>query len=114
MNIFGEVVENADVVIIINVEKKRQTGQYYLTFKRVKIRYKDLSDISYFNHPFDNNNRMKLLDDIHLDQSLSEDSLVSDFDAVDMNKKGKRTAVEREVIPEDDLFMFNNSLSKKA
>ena len=42
---------------------------------------------------------MKLLDDIDLDHSLSEDSLVSDFDAVDlMNKKGKRTAVEREVI----------------
>lgn len=108
-----EIVENSDVVIIINIEKKRQTGQYYLTFKRVKLRYKDLSDITYFNHPFDPNNRMKLLDDIHLDHSLSEDSLVSDFDAVDlMNKKGKRTAVERETIPDDDLFMFGNSISK--
>lgn len=108
-----EVVENADVVIIINVEKKRQTGQYYLTFKRVKIRYKDTSDLSYFNHPFNPNNRMQLLDDIYLENSLSEDSLVSDFDAVDLlNKKGKRTAVEREVIEDEDLFIFNNTLSK--
>jgi len=108
-----ELVENSDVVIILNVEKKRQTGQYYLTFKRVKIRYKDMSDISYFNHPFDANDKMKLLDDIYLDHSLSEDSLISDFDAVDLlNKKGKRTAVEREVIEDEDVFIFNNSLSK--
>lgn len=56
---------------------------------------------------------MQLLDDIYLEQSLSEDSLVSDFDAVDLlNKKGKRTAVEREVIEDDDVFIFNNTLSK--
>ena len=109
-----EIVENSDVVIIINIEKKRQTGQYYLTFKRVKIRYKDMSDLSYFNHPFDPNNRMKLLDDIYLDHSLSEDSLVSDFDAVDlMNKKGKRNAVDREIIDNEDLFTFNKSLGNK-
>jgi hypothetical protein len=106
-----EVVENSDVVIIINVEKKRQTGQYYLTFKRVKIRYKDMSDLSYFNHPFAMESRMQLLDDIYLDHSLSEDSLVSDFDAVDLlNKKGNRTATEREVIEDDDLFVFNKSI----
>ena len=105
--------ENSDVVIILNVEKKRQTGQYYLTFKRVKIRYKDLSELSYFNHPFDVNNKMRLLDDIYLDQPLSEDSLVSDFDAVDLsNKKGKRTAVERDNLDDEDLFLFNNSISK--
>ena len=110
-----ELVENADVLIILNVEKKRQTGQYYLTFKRVKIRYKDMSDLTYFNHPFDPNNKMKLLDDINLDHSLSEDSLVSDFDAVDLlNKKGKRTAVDREVVDDEDLFIFNNTLSKKS
>lgn len=109
-----EIVENSDVVIIINKEKKRQTGQYYLTFKRVKIRYKDLSDLTYFNHPFDPNNGMKLLDDIHLDHSLSEDSLVSDFDPVELvDKKGKRTAVEREVLEDDELFMFNKSIATK-
>ena len=33
----GEIIENSDWVCIINVEKKRDTGQYYLTFKRVII-----------------------------------------------------------------------------
>lgn len=107
-----EIIENSDFVCIINVERKRETGQYYLTFKRVKIRYKDLSDLSYFNHPFESNNRMQLIDDIELPQSLSEDSLTSDFDGVDlMNKKGKRNATEREVI-EDDLFDFSKSLTQ--
>jgi len=108
-----EVIENTDVAIIINVEKKRQTGQYYLTFKRVKIRYKDLSEISYFNHPFNPNNKMQLEDDLLLDHSLSEDSLVSDFDAVDLlNKKGKRTATERETVADEDVFLFNNAINK--
>ena len=110
-----ELVENADVLIILNIEKKRQTGQQYLTFKRVKIRYKDMSDLTYFNHPFNPNNKMQLLDDIYLDHSLSEDSLVSDFDAVDLGaKKGKRNAVERETIQDDDLFMFGKSLGTKT
>ena len=109
-----EVVENADWVCIINVEKKRETGQYYLTFKRVKIRYKNISDLGYFNHPFDGENRMRLIDDIELGKSISEDSLVSDFDGVDLlNKKGKRQATEREREDDSsDLFDFSKSLTK--
>ena len=112
-----ELVENADVLIILNVEKKRETGQQYLTFKRVKIRYKDMSDLTYFNHPFSANNKMQLLDDINLDHSLSEDSLVSDFDAIDLGaKKGKRNAIERESINTDEQepFLFAKSLSTKT
>ena len=74
-----------------------------------------MSDLTYFNHPFNPNNKMQLLDDIYLDHSLSEDSLVSDFDAVDLGaKKGKRNAVERETIQDDDLFMFGKSLGTKT
>lgn len=63
-------------------------------------------------------NRIRLLDDIHLETSLSEESLSSDFDAVDLgNKKGKRTAVEREVIDDDDdedsLFDFAAAINNK-
>ena len=108
-----EIIENADWVCIINVEKKRDTGQYYLTFKRVKIRYKDLSDMGYFNHPFEGENRMRLIDDLYLDKSLSEDSLVSDFGGVDLlNKNGKRQATEREDNSSSDLFDFSKSISK--
>lgn len=107
-----EVIENSDFVCIINVEKKRETGQYYLTFKRVKIRYRDNSDIGYFNHPFESNNKMRLIDDLYMDKSLSEDSLASDFDGINMlNTKGKRNAVNRKDEVEEDLFEFNNSLN---
>ena len=105
-------MENADWACIINVEKKKSTGQYYLTFKRVKIRYRHSTDMGYFNHPFDNNNRMRLLDDIGLDHSLSEDSLASDFEGVNLNVKGRRNATEREVVNSDDFFDFGKSLNK--
>lgn len=108
-----EVIENADFACIINVEKKRSTGQYYLTFKRIKIRYRQATDMGYFNHPFDSNNRMRLVDDIGLDHSLSEDSLATDFDAVNMNVKGKRNAKTREEISTEDPFEFGTALNAK-
>lgn len=113
-----EVIENSDWVCVINVERKRSTGQYYLTFKRVKIRYRDPNDLGYFNHPFEIGNRIRLLDDIHLETSLSEESLSSDFDAVDLSssgKKGKRTAVEREIVDDDDdnIFDFASYINNK-
>jgi len=63
-------------------------------------------------------NRIRLIDDVHLDHSLSEESLSTDFEGVDLNidKKGKRNAVERKVIKEDkeeDLFDFSSALNKK-
>ena len=109
-----EIIENSDFICIINVEKKRSTGQLYLTFKRVKIRYKDAGDTGYFNHPFLNNNKMKLIDDVDLEESVSEDSLATDFDGVNPNDSGsRRTATDREVVKEDDLFNFSKSLTHK-
>lgn len=114
-----EVMENADWACIINVEKKRGTeqDQYYLTFKRIKIRYRDPNDLGYFNHPFEMGNRIRLMDDIHLETSLSEESLSTDFDVVDLSaKKGKRQAKQREVVDDgasaDNLFDFASSINK--
>jgi hypothetical protein len=109
-------MENADWACIINVEKKRGTNQYYLTMKRIKIRYR-ATDLSYFNHPFELGNRIRLLDDINLETSLSEISLATDFDAVDLgSKKGKRNATDREVVDDDDddnVFDFSSAINKK-
>jgi len=62
---------------------------------------------------------MKLIDDIYLEKSLSEESLMSDFEGIDenVNKKGKRNAVERDVIDDDDkndLFDFTRAINKTA
>lgn len=112
-----EVMENVDWGCIINVEKKRETGQYYLTFKRVKIRYRDAFDLSYFNHPFEIGNRIRLMDDVHLDTPLSEESLSSDFEGVvDIESlRGKRQAKKREVIEDNDdqIFDFDAHINKR-
>ena len=109
-----EVIENSDFVCIINRETKKSTGQLFLTFKRIKIRYKEISDLGYINHPFADDNKMQLLDDINLDHSLSEDSLATEFEGIDLNaKKGKRSAKEREIVEDDDLFDFSKSISSK-
>ena len=53
---------------------------------------------------------MQLLDDIHLEESLSEDSLAVEFDGVNLSqKKGKRSATDRDEVDED-LFDFSKSL----
>lgn len=107
-----EIIENSDWCCIINIEKKRDTGQYYLTFKRVKIRY-SANTFDYFNHPFNMTNRMQLIDDLDLDHSLSEDSLASNFDGIELlNKKGRKNATEREVVDDNiSLFDFSKSLT---
>lgn len=107
-----EVIENADWVCILQLEKKRSTGQYYLTFKRVKIRYKNVSDIGYFNHPFDMENRMRLLDDIGLAKPLSEESLECNFDAVQLqSSKGRQNAKSREEISDESIFDLSQSIN---
>jgi replicative DNA helicase len=110
-----EVMENSDFVCIINIEKKKNTNSYYLTFKRVKLRYKSITDLTYFNHPFEIDNSIKLKDDVYLDSPLSEASLSVEFEGIDMtSKKGKRTATKREILEEEDdtaFFNFNKSIN---
>ena len=106
-----EVVENADWAAIVNVEQKRATKQFYLTFKRIKIRYREMSNLSYFNHPFSGGGKITLIDDVDLESSISELSLSSDFDGVDLSAvKGSRTATAREVIEDDDIFDFSKTV----
>ena len=95
---------------------KKGTNKYYLSFKRVKIRGRSDGLLGYFNHPFEEGNEMRLLDDINLDITLSEESLSSDFEGiVEFNgRKGKRNAKEREVIDETDEDLSNYFNLNKA
>lgn len=109
-----EIMENADWVSIINIEQKRETNQYYLTFKRVKIRYKFDSELSYFNHPFVAENRVRLMDDLGYPEHLSEISLSSDLQGGELvMKKGKRTSSDRTMVDADSndaVSVFNFKL----
>lgn len=78
-----EVYENADMTIILNLERKRDTGQLYLTFFRVKERYRPQSKLEYFNQPFLKDNEFMLVDDIFETKPQGIISLSTDLDGVD-------------------------------
>lgn len=99
-----EIIENSDVVIIINREKRLGSNEVYLTFKLLKRRYRSadtddrLRELEYFNHPYVQGSSIRLVDDIDMDVSMSLTSLSSQFIAADgdVGKRGKKNATERE------------------
>jgi hypothetical protein len=106
-----ELLENADVSIIINPEIKLDTGERYMTFKLLKRRYKSIEEnpklrtLDYFNHPFEIGNDIRLIDDVNEPKSLSLESLTSSFGADDKNSensinssRGAANAIERKDI----------------
>lgn len=72
------IVENSDFACIINLEEQKSSGQLFLSFSRVKIRY-SRNKRTTFSHPFNLENAMMLLDDVNLDNTLSVDYIGSDF-----------------------------------
>ena len=111
-----EIIENSDVVIIINPEVKSDTNELFLTFKLLKRRYRSAEEdeklrrLEYFNHPFEPDNGIKLIDDLEFDKPLSLESLSTKFEAVD-DKRGKTNAVERE--SKDDIDNKDEKKKKK-
>lgn len=107
-----EIVENSDVVIIINKEKKADTGEVFMTFKLLKRRYRSaetdprMRQLEYFNHPYVKGSDIKLVQDIELDESVSLTSLASQFVAVDTpSTRGSQTSTERKKkTSDDDLY----------
>ena len=105
------------MVIIINPEVKSDTNELFLTFKLLKRRYRSseederLRRLEYFNHPFEHDNSIRLIDDIELSKPLSLESLSTKFEAVD-NKRGKTNAVERE--NKDDNSVVKDDKKRKT
>ena len=104
-----EIIENSDVVIIINREKKLGGSDVYLTFKLLKRRYRsadtddNLRELEYFNHPYAKGSSIRLVDDVEMEESISLTSLASEFVAADTNnKRGKKNAIERDVEEDDE------------
>lgn len=80
-----EIYENADMTILLNLERKKDNGLLYLTFFRLKERYRPQSKLDYFNQPFEENNEFKLVDDIMDTKPKGIISLESDLEGVDIN-----------------------------
>lgn len=108
-----EIQENSDFVCILNQERKRDTGELFMTFKMIKRRYKSVEEDEkykkreYFNHPYNPENEIQLIDDIGLDESLSVFSLSSEIDDEStQNKRGDKNAVERK--KKTDIYSMSN------
>lgn len=108
-----EIQENSDFVCILNQERKKDTGELYMTFKMIKRRYKSVEEDDkykkreYFNHPYNPENEIQLIDDVDLDETLSVFSLSSDIDNINtQNKRGDKNAVERK--KKNDIYSMSN------
>lgn len=79
-----DLAQTADWVCFVNLEMKKSTGEWYLSFKRTKIRGKrDPMALDYFNHPFVNNNGIRLEPDVDKPEPISVISLASDLVSID-------------------------------
>lgn len=85
-----DLIQESDWVCFVNLEQQRSSGKTFLTFKRLKIRgKKDPLAVDYFNHPFVNNNGIRLEPDVDKPEPISVISLASDLVNVDDNKLEK-------------------------
>lgn len=78
-----EIVQNADMIILLNLERRKIDNRLFLTFKRSKSRYKPATNLSYFNQPFREDNEFMLVDDIFDAKPAGCVSLSTDMDGVD-------------------------------
>lgn len=78
-----EVMENADMTIILNLEKRKTDQQLFITFFRIKERYRPYTRLEYFNQPFVAGNDLMIQDDIYEEKPLGVISLKTDMEGVD-------------------------------
>lgn len=104
-----EIQENADMTIILNIERRRSDSRLFLTFYCVKDRDGHVT-VDYFNQPFHEDNAFMLIDDILMSKPLGVVSLMSDMDNSDadlaFNVVGKKHSREmvKESFETDDFF----------
>jgi hypothetical protein len=93
-----DLLENADWSAILNVEVERQSHVRYLTIKEIKKRYKSMTDVNYFNHPFEEGSTIMLIDDVPLEKSISKISIASDMTAEQMVEPKRNHANNSDMI----------------
>ena len=87
-----DLIQESDWVCGINLEMQKSTGKWFLSFKRLKIRgKKDPLAVDYFNHPFVNNNGIRLEPDVNKPDPISVISLASDLVNIDDSRMDMQT-----------------------
>lgn len=97
-----DLIQEATWVCFVNLEMQKSTGKWFLSFKRTKIRgKKDLTAADYFNHPFSNDNGIRLEPDVNKPEPISVISLASDLVNIDdsnMEYNGKKRPKVSDVV----------------
>ena len=108
-----DLIQESDWVCFINLEMQKSTGKWFLSFKRMKIRgKKDPLSVDYFNHPFVNNNGIRLEPDVNKPEPVSVVSLASDLVSIE-DPKPENTARVRPQIKSISENSKNNSVLKE-
>ena len=91
-----DLIENSDLVMLLNVEIEKLTGIRYLTIKELKKRYRSMTDVTYFNHPFAEGSTIMLVEDVGLQKSVSKLSIASDLGSAPMtgNNRGSTEPIK--------------------
>lgn len=108
------MLENTDYAIIINKEQADPdtTDPDYLTFKLVASRAKEVK-VNYFAHPFEDNNGIKLVEDVELSKSYSIDSIgnkLKEFDSTEFRKKKMNKNSIKTIKNGEIVELSNNSV----
>ena len=86
------MVENVDYLTCIYKEYKQSNDTWYMCFKSLKTRAK-VPTVSYFAHPFAENNQMHLLEDYDLKEPLSVKSIAETLATTEnISMRGNRTS----------------------
>lgn len=87
------MIENADWVGIINREYKQATDTWYLSIKQIKTRAKNPT-LTYFAHPFEKDNGMKLVDDFDEKEPVSLKNISGEdmTTSTNLGSRGRRSA----------------------
>lgn len=107
-----EVMENPDMSIALNLERKKDNQLLYLTFYRLKERYRPSTKLNYFNQPFQKDNEFQLQDDILQSKPLGIISLDTNMEGADAdmlfnNGRGRsnhRNSMMDKDMRTDDIF----------
>lgn len=93
-----DLIQESDWVCFINLEMQKSTGKWFLSFKRMKIRgKKDPLSVDYFNHPFVNNNGIRLEPDVNKPEPVSVVSLASDLVSIEDPKPDNTARIRPQV-----------------
>jgi len=98
-----DLIQESDWVCFVNLEMQKSTGRWFLSFKRLKIRgKKDPMAVDYFNHPFINNNGIRLEPDVDQEKPVSIMSIASDLVSIDDTKLDDDMPVRPRINSGDD------------